>query len=45
MPDQVTARAERVIVRLGAVNGSVALFSHGQFCRVLTAEWIGAAVV
>jgi probable phosphoglycerate mutase len=44
MPDQVAARAERLIVRLGGVNGNVALFSHGQFSRVLAAQWIGLAI-
>jgi broad specificity phosphatase PhoE len=41
---EVAARAERLIVRLGGVNGNVALFSHGQFSRVLAAQWIGLIV-
>jgi probable phosphoglycerate mutase len=45
MPDQVAARAERLIARLCAVDGSVALFSHGQFSRVVAAQWIGLAVI
>nr|WP_294502266.1 histidine phosphatase family protein [uncultured Rhodopila sp.] len=45
MPDQVAARAERLIDRLGGLDGSVALFSHGQFSRVLAAQWIGLTVV
>ena len=45
MPDQVAARAERLIGRLCAVDGSVALFSHGQFSRVVAAQWIGLRVI
>jgi probable phosphoglycerate mutase len=45
MPDQVAARAERLIARLRAVDGSVALFSHGQFSRVVAAQWIGLPVI
>jgi probable phosphoglycerate mutase len=37
----VGARADRVIARLRDGSGDVALFSHGQFGRVLAARWIG----
>jgi broad specificity phosphatase PhoE len=40
MPDQVGARADRVIARARAVAGSVALFAHGHILRVLAARWI-----
>lgn len=40
-PDQVGARADRLLVRLRALRGNVALFSHGHFGRVLAARWIG----
>jgi len=40
-PEQVGARADRVIVRLRAVEGAVLLFSSGHFLRVLTARWLG----
>lgn len=43
-PDQIGARADRLIVRLRALDGNVALFSHGHFGRVLAARWIGLAV-
>jgi broad specificity phosphatase PhoE len=43
-PDQVTARAERVIDDLKSLEGRVALFSHKQFIRALTARWIGLPV-
>lgn len=41
MPDDVSARADRLIARLCALDGHVALFSHGQFGAALAARWIG----
>jgi probable phosphoglycerate mutase len=40
-PGQISARADRLIVRLRRLVGNVALFSHGHFGRVLAARWIG----
>jgi broad specificity phosphatase PhoE len=40
-PEQVAARADRVIARARAVSGNVALFAHGHVLRVLVARWIG----
>ena len=40
-PAQVSDRADRLIARLRALEGNVALFSHGQFGCVLAARWIG----
>ncbi len=40
-PAQVSDRADRLIARLLALEGNVALFSHGEFGRVLAARWIG----
>lgn len=40
-PEQITARADRLIARLGALHGRVAAFSHGHFGRVLGVRWIG----
>jgi broad specificity phosphatase PhoE len=45
MPGQVTLRADRVIARLGAMHGNVAVFSHGQFSCVLAARWIGLPII
>jgi broad specificity phosphatase PhoE len=45
MPPQVSARADRLIARLHALKGNVALFSHGQYGSVLAARWIGLRVV
>jgi len=42
-PGQVADRADRLISRLRALEGAVALFSHGHFGRVLGARWIGLA--
>lgn len=44
-PAQVSARADRLIVRLRAMDGNIALFSHGQFGAVLGARWIGLPVM
>lgn len=44
MPAQVSDRADRLIAHLGAVDGNVALFSHGQFGSVLAMRWIGLPV-
>ena len=38
---QVGARADRVIERVTAVDGDVAVFAHGHLLRVLGARWIG----
>jgi broad specificity phosphatase PhoE len=40
-PEQVGARADRVIARVRAVEGDVVLFSHGHLLRVLAARWLG----
>jgi probable phosphoglycerate mutase len=39
-PQQVGARADRVIARARAAAGDVALFAHGHILRVLAARWI-----
>jgi len=44
-PLDVSARADRLISRLGTVQGTVALFSHGQFGAALAVRWIGLALV
>jgi probable phosphoglycerate mutase len=38
-------RADRLIARLVALEGKIALFSHGQFLMVLAARWIGLPVI
>jgi broad specificity phosphatase PhoE len=40
-PDEVGARADRVVGRVRAVEGGVLLFSSGHFLRVLAARWLG----
>ncbi|OYW73926.1 MAG: histidine phosphatase family protein [Verrucomicrobia bacterium 12-59-8] len=44
-PEEISARADRLIARLRTMEGDVALFSHGQFGGVLAARWIGLSVV
>jgi broad specificity phosphatase PhoE len=39
--DEVAQRAQRVITRVTAVEGDVALFAHGHILRILAACWIG----
>jgi broad specificity phosphatase PhoE len=43
-PEQVSIRADRVIARLRLLEGTVAIFTHGHFGRVLGARWIGLSV-
>jgi len=38
---QVAERADRVIARIRATDGHIALFSHGHFLRVLGSRWLG----
>jgi broad specificity phosphatase PhoE len=45
MPENVSARADRLIARLGLIEGNIALFSHGQFGMALVARWIGLPVL
>ena len=40
-PDQVGARADRVVGRVRAIKGDVLVFSHGHFLRVLAPRWLG----
>ena len=39
-PDQIGARADRVIRRVRAIAGDVLLFSSGHFLRVFAARWL-----
>ena len=40
-PHDVSARADRVVSRVRAIQGNVLLFSSGHFIRVLAARWLG----
>jgi broad specificity phosphatase PhoE len=41
---EVSERADRLIARFRTLGGNIAMFSHGQFGRVLAARWIGLPV-
>ncbi len=43
-PADVTMRADRLIERLCAMQGTVAVFSHGHFGAALAVRWIGLAL-
>jgi len=43
-PAQIGERVDRLIARLRTLEGNVALFSHGEVGRALSARWIGAPV-
>src|SRR5256886_15069075 len=40
-PEQVGARADRVVNRVRAIKGNVLIFSSGHFLRVFAARWPG----
>jgi probable phosphoglycerate mutase len=40
-PQQVMARADRVVIRMRAIAGAVLAFSSGHFMRALAARWVG----
>jgi len=44
-PAEVSARADRVVERLSALTGNVAIFSHGHFSCALATRWIGLPIV
>ena len=44
-PAEISGRADRLLARLQAQEGNVALFSHGQFGAVLAVRWIGLPVI
>ena len=41
-PTEMAARVDRLIAKIRARNGIVAVFSHGHFGRVLATRWISA---
>ena len=41
-PTEMAVRVDRLIAKLRARDGIVAVFSHGHFGRVLATRWIGA---
>lgn len=43
-PAAISARTDRLLARLRALTGNVAVFSHGHLGRVLAARWIGLPV-
>jgi len=43
-PDDIGARVDRLIARVRAVDGKVALVAHGHILRALAARWLGLPV-
>ena len=43
-PPQVSDRADRLLQSLRALEGNVALFTHGHFGRALAVRWIGLPI-
>jgi broad specificity phosphatase PhoE len=39
-PEQIGMRADRVVAKIRAIDGNVALFAHGHILRVVAARWI-----
>lgn len=39
-PDEVAARADRVIERIARVDGDVCVVAHGHLLRMLTGRWL-----
>ena len=44
-PAEASARADRLISHVRTLQGSVALFSHGQFGAAFVARWVGFALI
>lgn len=44
-PEQVGRRVDRVIAKVRAIDGKVALFAHGHILRVFVARWLRLPVV
>ncbi len=44
-PEQIAARADGVIVKLRALEGTVAVFSHGHFLRALAMRWVDLSIM
>jgi probable phosphoglycerate mutase len=40
-PEQVAARADRVVARARSVEGNVLIFSSGHFLRMMAGRWLG----
>jgi broad specificity phosphatase PhoE len=40
-PDQIGARADRVVTRVRGIKGDVLIFSSGHILRVLATRWLG----
>jgi broad specificity phosphatase PhoE len=41
-PAEISARADRLILKLRALEGDIALFTHGHIGRVITTRWMAA---
>lgn len=44
-PQQIAARADGMVAKLRQMDGTVAVFSHGHFLRILGLRWVGLSVL
>lgn len=44
-PEQVSTRVDRLIARVRAAEGNIALFAHGHILRALAVRWVGFPVI
>ena len=42
-PGEIGVRADKIVTKIRAADGNVALFAHGHILRVLAARWINLA--
>lgn len=43
-PGEIGIRADRLVARVRATEGNVAMFAHGHFFRMFVARWLGVPV-
>ena len=44
-PEEVSARADRVVARLRKLEGTTIIFCHGHFTRIVAIRWLGLPIL